>query len=168
MPGLNQQFQNMIGGAGGTAINTLQATAAGAPGSPGSATDVSGLFKAIKAASAQTQKEGFGQIQSSFAAAGGGMSSDLMRSLSDYNVNYGAQLDSTLSNLEFQSTESAKNRQMAASMGLEETFGNAAMAFAPSGQVVGGAQNSNLGGALTSAGASIGSTLTMLAFMGFL
>ena len=160
------------GGAGGpgagTGIPELQATALGLPGSPGSATDVNGLFEAIKKASASTQQQGFGQIQAAFAGSGASMSSDMMAALSKYNVDYGSQLNQTLADLLFKSTETAKGRQLAASSTLEETFGNAAMAFAPTGEVVGGAGNSNLGGSLTQAGTEIGGMLLMLGVLGFL
>lgn len=148
MGGLNSLFQSIMGGAqgaGATALGTLQATAAGAPGSPGSPTDVTALYDSIKKASAVNQQQGQAQIESTFAAAGGGMSSDLMKQLSLYNTNYGSQLDSTLANLTYQSTEAAAQRQMQASLGLADIFGNAAMTYAPTAQVVGGATDSNIG-----------------------
>lgn len=169
-PGLNAIFSQAMGagGAGAGTIDFLKSTMMGKAGTPGSATDVTQLFDAIKKASASTQQQGFGQIQNAFAASGAGMSSDMMAALSKYNVDYGSQLNQTLADLEFKSTTAAKGFQMNAASILNEDFVNAALAYAPTGQVVGGAEKGNLGGSLVSAGAEMGNTLITLAALGFL
>lgn len=167
MGGLNSLFQSLFGGQGGagaTAIGTLSDTAAGKAGSPGSATDVSKLFDSIKAASGRTQAEGAGRVAAQFAATGGGMSTDFMHQLASYNLDYGKNLDQTLADLEFKSTESAKQRQLSAAGILEETFGSAAMTYAPTAQWTGGATSGTGGSAALGAGAS----LLPLLFLSFL
>lgn len=161
MPGLNSLFQTLFGGkdgAGATAITSLTDAAAGK--GAGASTVTPDMIQAIRDSSANTQKLGFGQIQNKFAASGMAMSSDMMESLANYNVNFGAQTEKTIADLKFQGAESAAQRQLGASSILEETFSNAAMAFAPT-QVVGVQGGSNVGGAALGAGSSIISAMIM-------
>lgn len=161
MPDLNSLFTQLFGGAnaggtgigsGETAIKTLT-DAAGGKGA-GASTVTPEMIAAIRKGAAADQTAGFGQIQNKFAASGMSMSSDLMSSLSKYNVDYGAQTNKTVADLQFQGAESAANRQMGAAGILEETFGNAAMAFAPT-EAIGVQGGSNLGGAAVGGASSI-------------
>jgi hypothetical protein len=161
MPGLNNLFQTLYGGtngAGAAGITTLEQTAQGK--GAGASTVTPDMIAAIRQGAAANQKSGFGQIQDKFAASGMSMSSDLMKSLGDYNTNYGAQTDATVANLQFQGAESAANRQLGAAGILENTFSNAALTFAPT-EAIGVQGGSNLGGAAAGAGSSIISAMIM-------
>lgn len=144
------------GGAFGAAGSTLEGMASGV--------DIQPMIDTLVKASQNQYKTGAAQIQNSFAASGMGMSTDLMKSLSDYNVNFGAQQDQAVSQLIMQ----GKGLQLGAAQELFETGSNAALNYAPSAQVVGGAANSNLGSAAVQGGSEIGSTLITLAALGFL
>lgn len=162
MPGMNSLFQNLFGAAGATGINALSGAAAGT--GFGASTVTPDMIAAIRKGAAANQQAGFGAIQSKFAASGMSMSSDLMSALAKYNVDYGAQTDATVAQLQFQGAESAANRQFAASNILEETFSNAAMTFAPT-QMIGQQQGSNIGGAAVEGGSAIISAMIMAGMM---
>lgn len=147
-------------GAGPVSIDTLTQAAAGQ--GIGASTVTPEMIAAIRAASANTQKTGFAQIQNKFAASGMSMSTDLMKSLADYNVNFGSQTEATIADLQFKGAESAAGRRLAASNILEETFSNAAMAFAPT-QVVGTQGGNNAGGAAIGGASSIISAMILAA-----
>ena len=155
MPGMNSLFQSLFGGkngAGATGVGALTDAAAGK--GAGASTVTPEMIAAIRKGAQANQQQGFGQIQNKFAASGMSMSSDLMSSLAKYNVDYGAQTDATVADLQFRGAESAAQRQLGAADILEETFGNAAMAFAPT-EAIGVQGGSNLGGAAVGGASSI-------------
>lgn len=161
MPGMNSLFQSLFGGkngAGATGVGALTDAASGK--GAGASTVTPDMIAAIRKGSEANQQAGFGQIQNKFAASGMSMSSDLMAALGKYNVDYGAQTDQTVAQLQFQGAESAAQRQMGAAGILEETFGNAAMAFAPT-EAIGTQGGSNLGGAAAGGASSIISAMIM-------
>lgn len=158
-PALNADFMKMFGGPGGAGSAGIDALTSMAKG-----VDISGMVKTLTDASIPGRQMGEASLKNSFAATGMGMSTDLMKGISDFHVNQNLQLQDQVSKL----TLAGKGLQLGAATTLEETFSNAALATAPSAVVAGGAQNSNLGGSLVGAGASLGSTFAMLAAMGFL
>ena len=161
MSGMNSLFQSLFGGkngAGATGVGALTDAASGK--GAGASTVTPDMIAAIRKGSEANQQAGFGQIQNKFAASGMSMSSDLMAALGKYNVDYGAQTDQTVAQLQFQGAESAAQRQMGAAGILEETFGNAAMAFAPT-EAIGTQGGSNLGGAAAGGASSIISAMIM-------
>ena len=161
MPGMNSLFQTLFGGkdgAGAVGVGALTDAAAGK--GAGASTVTPEMIAAIRAGAQANQQAGFGQIQNKFAASGMSMSSDLMASLAKYNVDYGAQTDQTVADLQFRGAESAANRRMGAAGILEETFGNAAMAFAPT-EAIGVQGGSNLGGSAVGGASSIISAMIM-------
>jgi len=161
MPGMNSLFQTLFGGQGGAGAAGVGALTDAAQGKgAGASTVTPEMIAAIRAGAQSNQQTGFGQIQNKFAASGMSMSTDMMKALSDYNVNYDTQTDETVAKLQFQGAESAANRQMGAAGILEETFGNAAMAFAPT-EAIGTQGGSNLGGAAVGAGSEIISAMIM-------
>jgi hypothetical protein len=152
-PGLNSDFNNLFGGpdgAGTVAVGTMKDAAAGK--GAGAPTDISSLFNAIRNAGVKAKDEGQAAINEQFSQSGMRFSSDLARATVDYQNQYDKDLNAQLEQLLFQSQESAKDRQLTSAVTLEETFGNAALNFAPSAVVAGGAANSTGGNTAIQAG----------------
>lgn len=138
---LYNSFQEQFATGGKAGTNAL-ATSVGAltdaakGQGAGGMSDVSALFGAIKDASQRQFDEGSAAITEKFGASGLRYSSDMMRSLTDFNIQRNKDLTQTLADLTFKSTESAKQRQLQAAGILEETGSNAALAMHPTSALV--------------------------------
>lgn len=144
-PSLTQVLQGQGPGALGTATSSLEGIAGGL--------DVGSIYNSIVAASGREEATGRANIMASMGAGGMASSSDAMKATADYENQFQANLLKQLQTMQFQS-EALK---LSGAEGLMNTYANAAMAFAPTEEVMG-----------TSAGPSIFSQVSSAATGGAL
>lgn len=164
---LSGQFTKLFGGdkgAGATGVGALTDIASGKSGM----TDINQIFDSAFAARSRELSEGTGNILEQFGASGMRFSPDAMRSLADYRLQADKNLNAQLSDTLLKSQMFNTQARLQAGGTLEETFGNAAMTYAPSAVVSGGASGPSSAsqvGSMVSSGASIGLSIAMLAML---
>jgi hypothetical protein len=136
-PEANKALGAALPGVLSSGVGALESAASG------SVTDVSKLFEAIRAESQRSTSEGMASISEQFGASGLRYGSDLMRSLTDYRLQAGKQLTTTLEDLLYKSTESAKTRQLQAGSVLSELGFQASQSYYPTAVVAAGGQSQN-------------------------
>lgn len=129
-PGLNQFFQQLVGRQEGglteTSFGSLQQFA-----ETGLPTDVGPAFEALVASRQRFEKQGRADISEMFGASGARYGSDLMRNLVDFQSQVAADYGRILSDYTFRAQESARGRQMGASIFGADLFSTAAQTLHP-------------------------------------
>jgi len=128
-PGLNQFFQQLVGQQGGltpTSFGTLTEMA-----ETGMPTDVGPAFEALVASRQRFERQGRADISEMFGASGARYGSDLMRNLVDFQSQVAADYGRILSDYTFRAQESARGRQMGASLFGADLFSTAAQTLHP-------------------------------------
>lgn len=131
-PGMQNSYISQLQSSGvtGSAFNTLNSMA-----QTGNPTDIGPAFQALKASMAQQQGEGAANLKEQFGSLGLGSGNNLAQAASDYEANSTAQLNNTLAQYQLQASESAANRQLAASTTGAQLASEPALAFTPSAVV---------------------------------
>lgn len=135
-PGITGGLNDKGSKLGGTLASTLNDITSG--------TDMNQLFAKITAAQNQQTVQGTAALKESFAAGGMGGSTDMMRAITNYRQQVGAQLTSQLGQL---GLEGEKLR-----LGGAEILSQLATSFAPSAVVTQGASGSSIFSQASSAG----------------
>ncbi len=129
-PGLNTAFQQFVGPQQGglteTSFGSLQQFA-----DTGLPTDVGPAFEALVASRQRFEQQGRSDIAEMFGASGARYGSDLMRNLVDFQSQVAADYGRILSDYTFRAQESARGRQMGASLFGADLFSTAAQTLHP-------------------------------------
>lgn len=132
-PGLNSDFLNLFGGAGGAgaaAVGTLTETA-----KTGLPTDPTAFINAWVGAQKSMHNAGFENVQETFAKQGLGQSSSSVNALGQFENDFQSNMMAQIAQFVMQSQESAANRRVGAANILEETFGNFAGSMHPTSAI---------------------------------
>ena len=158
-PGAQSNYLQQLGVTGSSGLGPTSLSSLNTLAQTGSPTDVGPAWQALVDSQKTVAAQGQANIAEQFAGSGLAYSSDLMKSLSSYQSQLGANYGSILANYTMNAQESAANRQLSAATVGAGMFADVGTAMTPSNvQTVGG---SALGAGLSSGG----NALQMLAFM---